>query len=253
MVVDNFAVGVMARLGLAYDDLRRQRPDIIVAQISGYGQTGPYRDYMAYGPTTAPLSGLASLTAYPDDGRPRELGIAYGDPAAGIQAALHIVAALAHRRATGEGCRIDVSLWEATAVNTVEGWMATQLTGTPPAALGNHDERDAPHNCYRCAGPDDWVTIACTTEEEWRALAAVLDAPNPDAPAADAPNPDAPRPDASGRSVAGPDDPRFVTGETRKAHEDELDALITRPGPRPRQSGRSPASCRRGGCPPFPR
>jgi benzylsuccinate CoA-transferase BbsF subunit len=200
VVLDNFAVGVMERLGLGYEDLRALRPDIIVAQISGYGQVGPYKGYMAYGPTTAPLSGLSSLTAYPDDGRPRELGIAFGDPAAGIQAALHVVAALVHRQATGEGCHIDVSLWEATAVNAVEGWMATQVTGQPPAPLGNRDHRWAPHNCYRCSGPDDWVTIAATTDDEWRSLADLVDGLGTD--------------------------PRFVTGETRKEHEDDLDALI---------------------------
>jgi benzylsuccinate CoA-transferase BbsF subunit len=220
VVLDNFAVGVMERLGLGYEDLRALRPDIIVAQISGYGQDGPYKRYMAYGPTTAPLSGLSSLTAYPDDGRPRELGIAFGDPAAGIQAALHVVAALVHRRATGEGSHIDVSLWEATAVNAVEGWMATQVTGHPPAPLGNRDDRWAPHNCYRCTGPDDWVTIACTTDDEWRALAAVMDrAADPADPTAD---PAGPTADPADPAI----DPRFVTGETRKAHEDALDSLV---------------------------
>ena len=76
---------------------------------------------MGYGPTAAPLSGLASLTGYPDDGKAREVGIAFGDPAAGIQAALGVVAALVGPGGTGRGQRIDVSLWEATAVNAGRG------------------------------------------------------------------------------------------------------------------------------------
>jgi crotonobetainyl-CoA:carnitine CoA-transferase CaiB-like acyl-CoA transferase len=208
VVVDNFAVGVMDRLGLGYEDLHALRPDIIVASISGYGQTGDYRQYVGYGPTTGPLSGLASVTGYEDDGLARELGISLGDPAAGIQAALHIVAALIGRRRTGRGQRIDVSLWEATAVNAVESWMTWQLTGEQPPRRGNRDERWAPYNCYRCQGEDQWITIACATEGEWQALCAVIDADQ----------------SGDGRLVA---DSRFLSAEARKAHEDELDKLLT--------------------------
>lgn len=211
VVIDNFAVGVMERLGLGYADLQALRPDIIVASISGYGQTGDYRNYVGYGPTTAPLSGLASVTGYADDGLAREIGISLGDPAAGIQAALHIVAALIDRRRTGMGQRIDVSLWEATAVNVVEAWMTWQLTGEEPPRRGNRDERWAPYNCYRCQGDENWVTIACASDEEWQALRSVIGGQ-----------------DHAGASGDTPlaDNERFLTAELRKAHEDELDEMI---------------------------
>ena len=78
VVVDNFATGVMDRLGLGYEALRELRPDIIVASISGYGDVGPLAEYMAYGPAIAPLAGLSSLTGYAG-GAPREVGISLGD------------------------------------------------------------------------------------------------------------------------------------------------------------------------------
>jgi crotonobetainyl-CoA:carnitine CoA-transferase CaiB-like acyl-CoA transferase len=93
VVVQNFATGVMERLGLGYEELRKTKPDLIMASISGYGQTGPQRQYMGYGPAMGPLSGLASLTGYVN-GPPQEVGMAYGDPNGGINAAIAICAAL---------------------------------------------------------------------------------------------------------------------------------------------------------------
>ena len=86
VVLQNFATGVMDQLGLGYEELRRVKPDIIMASISGYGQTGPQRNYMAYGPAIPPLTGLSSITGY-EGGPPEEVGMAYGDPTSGIHAA----------------------------------------------------------------------------------------------------------------------------------------------------------------------
>jgi benzylsuccinate CoA-transferase BbsF subunit len=201
VVLENFATGVMDRLGLSYERLSAINPEIIVASISGYGSTGPLASFMGYGPTTGPLSGLTSLTGYAG-GQPRELGIAVGDPTAGITAGFAIAASLVSRRATGRGAYVDVSLWEGTASNAIEGWMAHVLTGTQPDRMGNRDESMAPHNCYRALGDDEWVSIACADETQWRALAEVI---------------------GSGLG----DDARFVDRAGRKQHEDELDALIT--------------------------
>jgi crotonobetainyl-CoA:carnitine CoA-transferase CaiB-like acyl-CoA transferase len=114
LVVENFATGVMDHLGLGYEELKKLKPDIIIASISGYGHTGPQRNYLAYGPAIAPLTGLSSLTGY-EGGPPQEVGISYGDPNSGIHAAVAICAALAARQRTGHGQHIDVSLWEAMA------------------------------------------------------------------------------------------------------------------------------------------
>jgi crotonobetainyl-CoA:carnitine CoA-transferase CaiB-like acyl-CoA transferase len=202
VVVDNFATGVMEHLGLGYDELKKIKPDIIVASISGFGHTGPQRHYMAYGPAIAPLTGLSSLTGY-EGGAPQEVGISYGDPNAGINAAVAICAALAARQRTGHGQYIDISLWEAVAALVPEGWMDYTMNGTQPPRRGNRDPWMSPHNCFRCAGEDEWVAIACGTDEEWQALCQAIGQPQ----------------------LAT--DIRFRTARDRKAHEDELERLLT--------------------------
>lgn len=197
LVVSNYATGVMEKFGLGYSDLVEVRPDVIVGVISGYGNFGPYRDYLGYGPTTAPLSGLSSMTGY-EGGKPEEVGVSLGDPAAGIVTAHLLIAALIARRRTGEGQFIDTSLWEATASSTVEGWTQQVLTGQQPDFSGNRDPIMSPHNLYRCQGEDDWVAISCATEEQWRSLAALLDL----------------------------QDSKYASQASRKKWEDELDARI---------------------------
>jgi crotonobetainyl-CoA:carnitine CoA-transferase CaiB-like acyl-CoA transferase len=202
IVVENFATGVMDHLGLGYEELRKLKPDLIMASISGYGHTGPQRDYMAYGPAVAPLTGLSSLTGY-GGGPPQEVGISYGDPNSGIHAAVAICAALAARQRTGRGQYIDVSLWEAMEALVPEGWMDYAMNGTQPPRHGNRDPWMAPHNCFRCTGEDEWVTIACGTEAEWRALCQAIGQPQ----------------------LA--DDARFHTAQARKANEDALEQILT--------------------------
>jgi crotonobetainyl-CoA:carnitine CoA-transferase CaiB-like acyl-CoA transferase len=202
VVVDNFATGVMEHLGLGYADLKQLKPDIIMASIAGYGHTGPQQKYMGYGPAVAPLTGLSSLTGYPG-GPPQEVGISYGDPNGGINAAVAICAALAARKRTGKGQYIDVSLWEAVAALGHESWMDYAMNGTQPARMGNRDPWMSPHTCFRCAGEDEWVTIACASDEEWQALCKTIGQPQLAA------------------------DPRFRTAPERKAHEGELERVLT--------------------------
>ena len=198
VVLSNYATGVMDRFGLGYEQLRQERPDVIVATISGYGHYGPYKNYIGYGPTTAPLSGLASLTGY-EGGPPEEVGVALGDPASGVATAFALVAALVARRRTGEGQYIDTSLWEATTACVGEGWMQWALTDRQPDRMGNHDPLMSPHSLYRCEGDDRWVAIACADDAEWIVLSEVV-------------------------GVAG--DERFTTAELRKANEVALDEVI---------------------------
>jgi len=202
VVVDNFATGVMEHLGLGYEELKNLKPDIIVASISGYGHSGPQKDYMGYGPAMAPLSGLSSLTGY-TGGPPQEIGLSLGDPNAGINAAVAICAALAARKRTRRGQYIDVSLWDAMSTLVPEGWMDYVMNGTEPSRSGNRDPWMSPHNCFRCAGEDEWVSIACGSDEEWRALCQAI-----------------------GQSQLTTDT-RFRTARDRKANEDELEQLLT--------------------------
>ena len=178
------------------------KPDIIMASISGYGHTGPQKDYMGYGPAMAPLSGLCSLTGYAG-GPPQEIGLSLGDPNAGINAAVAICAALAARKRTGKGQYIDVSLWEAMAALVPEGWMEYVMNGAELPRQGNRDPWMSPHGCFRCVGEDEWVSIACGSDEEWQALCHAIGQPQ----------------------LAT--DARFRTARDRKANEDELEQLLT--------------------------
>lgn len=199
VVVENYATGVMDRLGLGDDVLRSANPDVIIASITGFGHTGPLANYMGYGPTTAPLSGLTSMTGHPG-GRPEEAGISIGDPASGLTAAFAITAALVGRAAGLPAGRIDVSLWEATAANTVELWMAHALGAPPLERMGSRSPAASPHGVFRCLGDDAWISIACTSDAQWRALAELI-----------------------GEDPAG----RFASLADRKADEPELERIVT--------------------------
>jgi crotonobetainyl-CoA:carnitine CoA-transferase CaiB-like acyl-CoA transferase len=202
VVVDNFATGVMERLGLSYEELKTIKPDIIVASITGYGHTGPQKDYMGYGPAMAPLSGLSSVTGYAG-GPPEEIGLSLGDPNGGINAAVAICAALAARKRTGKGQCIDASMWEAMTALVPEAWMEYAMNGVELPRDGNHDLWMAPHDCFRCQGEDEWVSIACGSDEEWQALCQAIGQPQ----------------------LAT--DARFRTARDRKANEAVLDQLLT--------------------------
>ena len=201
VLVENFATGVMDRLGLGWEVLREINPRLIFASISGYGSSGPYAHYMGYGPAMGPLTGLCHATGYPG-GPPRETGISIGDPVAGMTAAAAVTAALVERERTGQGQYLDVSLWESTSALAVEAWLPFAMNGREPVRMGNRDPLMAPHGLFRCAGDDDWISIACTDESDWRALCTVVD------PALDA-------------------DPRFRTASDRKANEPALEAVLT--------------------------
>lgn len=207
VVCENFAAGVMDRMGLGYEVLRARRPDLIMIALSGYGATGPEREFVSYGPAQVPLSGLSSLTGYAG-WPPMHVGISYGDPTGGLHGALAVLAALLHRDATGAGQYIDLSQWETTVAMLGEGVLEQSLGGAPPPRQGNRDAAMAPHGVFRCAGEQRWVALAVRDDGEWQALAAAIGQP----------------------ALAG--DPRFATAAARKANEDALEALLgawTRP------------------------
>ena len=200
VVTENFASGVMDRLGLGWETLRKINPRLIMASISGYGHTGPWASYSAYGPATPPISGLSSVSGY-TGGDPQEVGLALGDPAAGLTAAVGICAALLSRERTGRGQHIEISLWEATSILTGEAWLHHALTNKSLPRMGNRDVIMAPHGCYATQEEGGWISIACATDLEWQALCSVF-------------------------SPELAEDPRFQTAENRKANEDELDRRL---------------------------
>jgi benzylsuccinate CoA-transferase BbsF subunit len=210
VVTNNFAHGVMERMGFGYEAIRRIKPDIIMISLSGYGDTGPYRDYVAYGPAQVPLSGLSALTGY-KGWPPMHSGFSYADPNAGAHGAFAVLAALYHRAKTGEGQYIDMSQWECAMALLPEGILDYTFNGNEPKRIGNSDPQMAPHGIYRCrdrperiAGNavDQFVAIACADDIDWGRLARALE---------------------RAELIA---DPRFATLAARKQNEDELDAII---------------------------
>lgn len=203
VVAENFSAGVMDKLGFGYERLRAIKDDVIQISMSGYGQSGPFRKYLGYGPPASALSGLFSLSGYPG-GDPSEIGLSYPDPNAGLMGAYAVMVALAHRDLTGEGQFIDQSQWEAVLGHVAEGLLEWDMNHREPARRGNHDPLMSPHDTYKAAGDDDrWASIAVGTEEEWQSLCRAMGQPDL---AADA---------------------RFATAERRKQNEGALDETIT--------------------------
>ncbi len=203
IAAENFAPGVIDRLGVGYQSLCAVRPDLIMISLAGYGQTGPFRNFVSYGPIVTAHGAMHTLTTYPGD-HPRSLGVGYGDPVVGIFGAWALIAALLHRDRTGRGQYIDLSNLEALEMMMPEALLEYAMNGRDLPAMGNRDSYMTPHNCYKTSGDaESWVAIAVGTEEEWRALCDAMGPP----------------------SMA--DDPRFATAPARKRHEDELDRIIS--------------------------
>ncbi|HEX2150430.1 MAG TPA: CoA transferase [Stellaceae bacterium] len=173
VLVENFATGVMDRLGLGADALREVNPGLIYVSASGLGRTGPEARAVAYGTLLQCYSGFAGLNRHPEI--PPRVGMAWLDPMCGLMLAFVTADALWRRARSGEVARIDFSMLEAMLWTMAEPLLEAQL-GDGPRPAGNLSDRYAPHGVYRCAGADDWVAIAVTQEGNWRALCASVPA-----------------------------------------------------------------------------
>ena len=176
VLVENFATGVMDRLGLGADALQTVNPNLIYVSASGLGRTGPEAHAVAYGTLLQCYAGFAGLNRHPEI--PPRVGFAWLDPMCGLMLAFIVAAALWQRRRTGGVARVDFSMIEALLWTMAEPLLATQLE-TPPRPQGNRSSRYVPHEAYRCAGDDDWISIAVTDDQQWRSLCAVVPALSP--------------------------------------------------------------------------
>src|SRR5262249_29209965 len=138
IVCENFAAGVMDRFGLGYAALERVKPDIIMIALSGYGATGPEREFVSYGPAQVPLSASSSLTGYAG-APPMHVGISYGDPTGGLHGAFAVLAALLYRQRSGRGQFIDLSQQETSIAVLPEAFMDYAMNRTQPPRSGNRD------------------------------------------------------------------------------------------------------------------
>jgi len=177
IVLENYSPRVMPNFGLSYDDLNAINPAIILCSMPGYGDSGPYRDYISFGTNLYPFGGLSSLMGYPG-GSPMMSGNAYPDPVASFNAANAILTALFHRKRTGKGQYINLSQAEGATALIGEKALGYAMDGKIPQRMGNRDPVYAPQGAYPCKGEDKWVAIAVSCESEWQALATALGDPD---------------------------------------------------------------------------
>lgn len=207
VLIENFRPGVCDRLGLGYEAMRNANPALIYCSISGFGQTGPYRERGGFDLMAQGMSGLMSINALPD-GTPCRLPIPISDLCAGLFASQAICGALLARNRTGRGQTVDVSLLDvAVSLGLYEA--ATHLaTGEIPHSIGQGHRTMAPYQAFKAK--DGWLTLGAGAQGLWLKLCAVLD------------------------MEQLVDDSRFIDAVTRGRHRealaDEINArLATRP------------------------
>lgn len=201
VVTESFAPGRMRALGLDYETLRRVNPRLVMLSACLMGQTGPRAGFAGYGNLAAAISGFSNLGGWPDRA-PAGPFSAYTDYVSPRFVALAVLAALEHRRQTGEGQYIDCSQAECALHFLAPALLDYVVNGRIAERCGNRDRDAVPHGVYPAAGTDQWVAIAVETDAHWHALCAALG-----------------RPELA-------HDPRYATAAARRAHEEALDALI---------------------------
>ncbi len=176
VVTENFAAGVLERLGFGYETLCELRPDIIYVSNCGFGHTGPYRDFKSWGPIVQAMSGLTFASALPGQ-PPAGWGYSYMDHTGAYYMAIAILMALHHRNRTGEGQWVDMSCTESGMTLNGPALLDYTVNGRPlrregmPHANRSQSAEMAPHGIYPARGEDEWVAIACRSDDEWRAIA----------------------------------------------------------------------------------
>jgi benzylsuccinate CoA-transferase BbsF subunit len=175
-VIENMRPGVMARLGLGYEDLAKEKPEIVMLSTCNMGQTGPRADQPGFGSQLSALAGFCGLTGDPD-GPPMLLYGPYIDFVASTLGSAAVLAALDRRSRTGQGCYIDVSQYEC-GLNFIAGALYDYLDkGRVAERSGNDDRIAAPHGAYLCKG-EQWLALSCWSDAEFGDLARAMGQPD---------------------------------------------------------------------------
>lgn len=199
VVVENYRPGVMDRLGIGWDVLHARNPRVILASISGFGQTGPYASRGGFDLITQAMSGLMSTNG-PADGPPFRLPIAISDVTAGMFLAFGVMTALEARHRTGEGQRVETSLYEAATSLAVYESAHYFATGTRPERIGQAHRGSSPYQCFQTA--DGYITLGASQQKFFEGMADLIGMPSLK------------------------DDDRFRTNALRVANNDALVALL---------------------------
>ncbi len=175
--IENNVPETIEKLGLTYQELIKERPDLIMLRMPAYGLDGPYKNYRSFGTQLECTAGHTWLRGYADMD-PSHLDDVYmGDAAGGVSGAFAVMLALRHRRRTGKGQLIELPQAENFLPYLGETILDYTMNGRIQGPLGNRHRFMAPHGVYRCQGEDRWVTIAVGSDEEWRGLCRAMGDP----------------------------------------------------------------------------
>jgi crotonobetainyl-CoA:carnitine CoA-transferase CaiB-like acyl-CoA transferase len=202
VLVENYAPGVMERLGFGYETLRRDNPALIYCSLSGFGRSGPYKERRGFDLVAQAMSGIMTFTGPGPDGPPMKCGAPLSDITAGILAAMGIAAAYAHRLKTGEGQWVDTSLFEAALVQTYWQSAIALATGKAPQAMGSAHPLNAPYQAFAAA--DGWIVVGGASQKHWGKMLEAMGA----------------------TELAR--DPRFLDNAGRMGHLAELEAELSK-------------------------
>ena len=198
VLVENFRPGVLGVLGYGWENVALRWPSLVLASISGFGQTGPYAGRPAYDMVAQAMGGLMSITGDPG-GEPVRVGSSIGDLAAALFCAIGVVSALYERRVSGVARHVDVSMLDSQVALLENAIVRYGASGVVPGPLGARHPSITPFGAFR-AGAGTRLVLAAGNDEIFRRLCRVLD--------------------------LSPEDPRFATNELRCLHEPALSAAI---------------------------
>lgn len=201
VIVENFSSGAMQRLGLDYDSLAPSNPRLIYVSMSGFGHTGPRRDWTSMNMNLQGYSGLMLITGAEGDS-PTSVSNSWNDFIGGLHAVFAILHALVERRHDGRGRFVDLAQAECSVSTLGPLVLSSAVNGKAPARIGNRSTSIAPQGCYPCAGEDEWCAISVQNDDQWLALTRVM-----------------------ANSALG-NDPRFKDVASRLRFHDEIDEQI---------------------------
>lgn len=201
VVIENYRMGTMERLGLGYEDLRKINPRLIYCEISGFGRTGPYAQRGGFDLIAQGMSGLMSITGEGPGRPPVKTGAPVSDITAGILAAMGVSAAYARALQTGIGQKVDTSLFEAGITQTYWQSAIAFATGVAPGPMGSAHPLNGPYQAFQTA--DGWINIGAANQRNWLRFLDVIGAPELN------------------------DDPRFASNYDRMQHLEVLAEVLT--------------------------
>jgi crotonobetainyl-CoA:carnitine CoA-transferase CaiB-like acyl-CoA transferase len=175
ILVENFRPGAMQRLGFGYEAVRKRRPAMIYASVSGFGQTGPQKDRPGYDVIIQGEAGVMDITG-PQDGAPYKVGAAIGDLVSGLYATQGILAALYAAKATGKGQHVDISMYEAVASLLTFNAGIYFATGEPPRRRGNAHPTIVPYETFEAA--DGWINLGVANDDLWQRFCKAAEQPD---------------------------------------------------------------------------